>query len=62
VRLSIVDLAAVPVGGGPRQALEGAVALARQAERLGYERYWLAEHHGMGDVITSSNPEARNAQ
>lgn len=57
MHLSIVDLAAVPVGGGARDALLASVALAQDAERLGYRRYWVAEHHGMGGVIASSNPE-----
>ena len=54
--LSVLDL--VPVGSGstPADALRNSVELARLAERLGYARYWFAEHHGMPG-IASSAPE-----
>jgi luciferase family oxidoreductase group 1 len=54
--LSVLDL--VPVGSGTSstQALANSVELATLAERLGYTRYWFAEHHGMPS-IASSAPE-----
>jgi luciferase family oxidoreductase group 1 len=54
--LSVLDL--VPVGSGttPAAALRRATDLAQLAERLGYVRYWFAEHHGMPG-IASSSPE-----
>ncbi|MCM3884079.1 LLM class flavin-dependent oxidoreductase [Frankia sp. R82] len=54
VPLSVLDL--VPVGGGvpASTALQGSLELARQAERLGYTRYWLAEHHGMPGIASSA--------
>jgi luciferase family oxidoreductase group 1 len=54
--LSVLDLAPVPSGGTPADAFRNMAALARLAERLGYARYWLAEHHGLPN-IASSAPE-----
>ena len=54
--LSILDLAPVPAGGSASDALRRTVELAHLAERLGYRRFWLAEHHGMPS-IASSSPE-----
>ncbi|MDQ1457746.1 MAG: hypothetical protein QOH28_3366 [Actinomycetota bacterium] len=52
--LSVLDL--VPVGDGatPAAALAGSVDLARLAERLGYRRLWVAEHHNMPGIASSS--------
>jgi luciferase family oxidoreductase group 1 len=44
IRLSVLDTALI--AHTAEQALADSIALARQAERLGYARYWLAEHHG----------------
>jgi luciferase family oxidoreductase group 1 len=57
MKLSIVDLSPVPPGGSAVDALANSVELAQRAEQLGYERYWVAEHHGDGRVIAGSNPE-----
>ena len=54
VPLSVLDLAPVPAGGTSRQALADSVALAREVERLGYHRFWVAEHHGMPGVASSA--------
>ncbi len=54
--LSVLDLAPVAAGSTAPQALRNTVELARLAERLGYTRFWLAEHHGMPS-IASSSPE-----
>lgn len=54
--LSVLDLAAVGSGMTASQALANTVEVARLAERLGYVRFWLAEHHGMPS-IASSSPE-----
>jgi luciferase family oxidoreductase group 1 len=45
VRLSVLDQSPIAEGSTPAQALHNTVDLGRHAERLGYERYWLAEHH-----------------
>jgi alkanesulfonate monooxygenase SsuD/methylene tetrahydromethanopterin reductase-like flavin-dependent oxidoreductase (luciferase family) len=43
--LSILDLSPIRDGGDVAEALRNTVDLARHADRLGYRRYWLAEHH-----------------
>jgi luciferase family oxidoreductase group 1 len=52
--LSVLDLAPVPSGSSTREALRRTVDLARHAEAWGYRRYWLAEHHGMPGIASSS--------
>ncbi|MDN4131100.1 luciferase-like monooxygenase [Pantoea ananatis] len=54
VRLSVLDLAPVPQGATPRDAFHHSLALARQAEALGFERYWLAEHHNMTGIASAA--------
>lgn len=45
--LGILDQSPVLAGASPREAVLETIALARKADRLGYHRYWLAEHHAM---------------
>jgi len=54
VPLSVLDLSPVPSGGSSRQALADTVSLAQEVERLGYRRFWVAEHHGMPGVASSA--------
>ena len=54
--LSVLDLVPVGTGSSSVQALRDSVELARLADRLGFVRYWFAEHHGMPS-IASSAPE-----
>src|SRR5215831_13142323 len=54
VPLSILDLVPVVQGGTPRQALQNSLELARHAERLGYTRYWVAEHHNMPGIASAA--------
>jgi luciferase family oxidoreductase group 1 len=56
IPLSVLDLSPVSSNGNSRQALQNTLALARLADRLGYTRYWLAEHHNTG-MLASSTPE-----
>lgn len=55
VPLSVLDLAIVNEGGTSATALAETTALARQAEALGYTRFWVAEHHNM-PTVASTNP------
>src|SRR5512135_2906071 len=48
MRLSILDQSPIISTLGARRALEETLELARRADALGYERYWLAEHHAIG--------------
>src|SRR3954466_10375412 len=43
--LSLLDLTPIPAGSGSTEALATSVRLAQLADRLGYHRYWFAEHH-----------------
>ncbi|ARS88580.1 LLM class flavin-dependent oxidoreductase [Natrarchaeobaculum aegyptiacum] len=55
--LSVVDLSPVPYDGTATDAYANTLEAARQAEELGYERFWVAEHHGMADSIAGTTPE-----
>ncbi|MCU0758488.1 MAG: LLM class flavin-dependent oxidoreductase [Steroidobacteraceae bacterium] len=52
--LSILDLVPVPEGGTPREALQRSLRLAQAAERLGYTRFWVAEHHNMPGIASAA--------
>jgi luciferase family oxidoreductase group 1 len=54
VPLSILDLAPIVEGETASQALRKSLDLARHAERLGYRRYWLAEHHNMKGIASAA--------
>ncbi len=54
--VSVLDLSPVMSGATEAQALHDTLAMAAHAERLGYHRFWLAEHHG-GAMVASSAPE-----
>ena len=54
--LSVLDLSPVPAGSTGAQALRNSLDLAQLADRLGFTRYWVAEHHNM-PAIASSAPE-----
>jgi luciferase family oxidoreductase group 1 len=56
VRLSIIDQSPVPAGFAPADALRNTIDLARLADRLGYTRYWIAEHHATA-AYASPAPE-----
>ena len=54
IPLSILDLAPVPEGSDVSQSLANTLDLARHAERLGYKRFWLAEHHNMPGIASAA--------
>ena len=54
IKLSMLDLVAVREGGTVADALQIAVRTAQQAEKLGFTRYWLAEHHNMPGIASSA--------
>ncbi len=54
VRLSVLDQSPVPQGQTIGDALRNTIDLARLTDQLGYERYWLAEHHGAASLACAS--------
>jgi luciferase family oxidoreductase group 1 len=54
IALSILDLAPITEGGDASTSFRNSLALAQQAERLGYRRFWLAEHHGMPGIASAA--------
>jgi luciferase family oxidoreductase group 1 len=56
MKLSIIDQSPVSSGSTPADALRNTIELARLADRLGYERYWIAEHHDI-PALASPAPE-----
>ena len=52
--LSILDLVTYPEGGDLTEAFRASRELARHAERLGYKRYWIAEHHNLEGIASSA--------
>ena len=56
MNLSVLDLASVYEGMTHGEALRQTIATAQEAERLGYRRFWVAEHHGMPAVASSAPP------
>lgn len=56
LHLSVLDQSPIPEGLTRGDALRNSIDLARHAERLGYRRYWIAEHHGMPG-LASNSPE-----
>src|SRR5271155_1611707 len=54
LRLSVLDQSPIPEGATAGDALRNTLDLARAADRLGYARYWLAEHHGTPGLACAS--------
>ena len=54
VSFSVLDLAPIVAGAKPADALHNSLDLARHAEKLGYKRFWLAEHHNMTGIASAA--------
>jgi luciferase family oxidoreductase group 1 len=52
--LSVLDLSPVTTGGSGPAALRNSIDLAKLADRLGYKRYWVAEHHNLPSIASSA--------
>ena len=52
--LSVLDLSPIVAGGTASQSLANSLDLAHHAERLGYKRYWVAEHHNMPGIASAA--------
>jgi luciferase family oxidoreductase group 1 len=54
IPFSVLDLSPIVEGGDARRALDDTLTLAQAADRLGYERFWLAEHHNMPGIASAA--------
>ncbi|RED61724.1 LLM class flavin-dependent oxidoreductase [Cohnella lupini] len=54
VSFSVLDLASITMGSTPAVSLSHSLDLARHAEKWGYDRFWLAEHHNMPGIASSA--------
>src|SRR5260221_10220466 len=54
VRLSVLDLSPIIAGSSGATALRNSIDLAALADRLGFTRYWVAEHHNLASVASSA--------
>jgi luciferase family oxidoreductase group 1 len=54
IPISVLDLAPIVEGGTASDAFRNSVELAQHAERLGYNRYWVAEHHSMPGIASAA--------
>src|SRR3954470_19301193 len=58
ISFSVLDLAPIRQGGTAAEAFHNTLDLAQHAERWGYQRYWLAEHHNMPAVASAATSVA----
>ncbi|HWF01835.1 MAG TPA: LLM class flavin-dependent oxidoreductase [Caulobacteraceae bacterium] len=58
IPLSVLDLAPIPQGSTAGDALRNSADLARHAERMGYRRFWMAEHHNMPGIASAATAVA----
>ena len=54
IPLSVLDVAGVKEGSDPRNTFKDSVSLAQHVEKLGFNRYWFAEHHNMPGIASSA--------
>src|SRR5471030_1625037 len=58
VPLSVLDLSPIAEGGDAGQALRNSLDLARHAEALGFQRFWMAEHHNLPGIDSAATAVA----
>jgi len=58
IPLSVLDLSPIVEGGDAGQSLRASAELAQAAERLGYSRFWMAEHHSMPGIASAATAVA----
>ncbi|MCM3766887.1 LLM class flavin-dependent oxidoreductase [Neobacillus niacini] len=54
IPLSVLNLAPIREGQGPKQAIDAMIDLAQAVEKMGYKRYWIAEHHNTPTLVSSA--------
>src|SRR6266516_7736006 len=58
VPISVLDLSPIVEGGDAGQSLRNSLDLARHVEALGYQRYWMAEHHNLPGIASAATAVA----
>lgn len=58
ISLSVLDLSPIPEGSDAGQALRNSADLARHADQIGYNRFWMAEHHNMPGIASAATAVA----
>src|ERR1700678_2849030 len=58
IPFSVLDLSPIPQGTTAADAFRNSLDLARHAERLGYHRFWMAEHHNMPGIASAATAVA----
>jgi luciferase family oxidoreductase group 1 len=58
IPLSVLDLSPITEGGDAGQSLRNSLDLARHVEALGYQRYWMAEHHNLPGIASAATAVA----
>jgi len=56
IKFSVLDLVPVAEGSTPQQSIQKSLELAQHAENLGFERFWISEHHNMESLVSSATP------
>ncbi|PXX31307.1 LLM class flavin-dependent oxidoreductase [Arenibacter sp. ARW7G5Y1] len=56
IKFSVLDLVPVAQGATPLQSIHKSLELAQHAETLGFERFWISEHHNMESLVSSATP------
>ena len=56
IPFSVLDLSPVVEGSTPSESFRNTLDLARRAEKLGFNRFWLAEHHNMPGIASAATP------
>lgn len=54
IPVSVLNLAPIRLGQGPKDAIDALVDLAQATEKMGYSRYWIAEHHNSPTLVSSA--------
>jgi luciferase family oxidoreductase group 1 len=54
IPVSVLNLAPIRAGQGPKQAIDAMAELAQVVEKMGYQRYWIAEHHNTPTLVSSA--------
>ena len=56
IKLSVLDLVPIAEGSSPLQSMNKSLELAQHVENLGFERFWISEHHNMESLVSSATP------